>query len=73
MNERDLDVALVGAIKALLKDSRYFYMGYKGHLTEEGRAAVTGLIDLFGERMYHAEQAALNQRAKDMVVKELKG
>jgi hypothetical protein len=73
MNERDLDVALVGAIKALLKDSKYFYMGYRGHLTEDGRAAVTGVIDLFGERMYKAEQEALDRRAKEMVVKELKG
>lgn len=71
--ERDLAVMMTGAIKELLSHERYFYDGYNGHLTDEGCKAAIELLNIFGSRLRKAREMDLDDRAKVMVVDELRG
>ena len=62
---------------ALMKNSKFYYNSPVGsdysHWTEEGIAALSEYTNILGARMLRAEEKALNKRAKELVVKGLKG
>jgi hypothetical protein len=43
------------------------------HFTEEGQKALQEYMTLMGAKLCEAEEAELNRRAKDLVIKGLKG
>jgi predicted GIY-YIG superfamily endonuclease len=77
MEKQAIKQLMYGGIKELMNDRRYFYnsgMGRKySHWTEEGRLAIYEFVSDISVYITDAENAELDQRAKDMVLKELKG
>ena len=66
-----------GGMLELLNNPRMFYKSSVGrdycHLTDAGKAAVAEYMDLMAWKIIQAEEADLDRRAKEMVIKELKG
>lgn len=66
-----------GGLMELMKNRRYYYHSTIGanysHWTDEGKDAVLEYMNMVGHKMIEAEEAELNQRSKDMVIKGLKG
>lgn len=66
-----------GGLLELMNNRNYFYRSSVGkdysHLTDAGKEAVAEFIDMVAWKMLEAEEQALDKRAKDMVLKELKG
>jgi hypothetical protein len=66
---------MYGGINELINNRRFYYKssikGYD-HWTDEGKEALDTFIKDITMYMREAEDAALDQRAKDIVMKELK-
>lgn len=77
MRSQDVEKMLVGSIKEMLKDKRYFYYSTIGpeycHLTDEGKDAILETINLLGSRMIVAIEKEDIERSKKLVLDELKG
>ena len=60
----------------LLNNRIYYYNSSVGgdysHLTEEGKEAVAEFMNMIAYKMKEAENADLNERAKQQVLEELK-
>jgi hypothetical protein len=65
-----------GGMLELLNNRNYYYHSSVGagysHLTEEGKEAVAEFINLIAYKIKEAEDADLNERAKQQVLAELK-
>lgn len=65
-----------GGMEELLNNSRYYYHSSVGagysHLTEEGKEAVLEFMNLMAWKIKEANEADLDRRAKEQVIKELK-
>lgn len=65
-----------GGMLELINNRNYYYHSSVGsaysHLTEDGKAAVTEFMDMIAWKMKEAEDADLDQRAKEQVLSELK-
>lgn len=76
MRSQDVEKMLVGSIKELLKDKRYFYYSNIGaeycHLTDEGKRAILDTVNLLGSRMVVALEKEDVERSKQLVLDELK-
>ena len=68
---------LYGSISELAKDRRYFYYTEIGakycHFTEDGEKAVLEILTTWVEKMLQEERRELDKRAKELVLKGLKG
>lgn len=73
MTESDIKTLMYGSIRELTQNRNYFYNGYKGHYTEEGKRLINEMLDLYGEKILEAIKVADEQRSKDLVMKTLKG
>jgi hypothetical protein len=73
MTENDLKNVIYGGIRELLKDRNYYYDGYKGHWTEDGKRVIVDMMDIYAEKIIEAVRHADEQRSKDLVIKGLKG
>ena len=66
---------MYGGIKELMQNSRYYYRSSVSrdycHFTEEGKIAVYQFVSEISDFISEAEDAELDKRAKDMVMKEL--
>ncbi len=66
-----------GGLQEIMNNSNYFYRSSVGkdysHLTERGKEAVVEYMDLMAWKIWQAEQEDLDRRAKEQVLKELKG
>lgn len=66
-----------GGLMEMISNRNMYYKSSVGkdysHLTEEGKAAVAEYIELMAWKMIEAEDVELDRRAKEMVLKELKG
>ena len=66
-----------GGLQEILNNSKYFYRSSVGsnycHLTEDGKEAIVEFMDLMAYKIWQAEQEDLDKRAKEQVIKELKG
>lgn len=66
-----------GGLMELINNRHYYYHSSVGesysHLTEEGKVAVGEFMNMIAWKMKKAEEADLDRRAKEMVLKELKG
>lgn len=76
MNHEIIGGAVYASLLATLNNSKFYYHSSSGptysHLTDEGRVAVLELIALYAYPMLAAENEMLNERAKQLVMKELK-
>ena len=67
---------MIGSIKELLKDRKYFYYSNVGaeycHLTDEGKEAILNAVNLLGSRMIVALEKEDIERSKRLVLDELK-
>jgi hypothetical protein len=66
-----------GGLEEILNNNRYYYHSSVGasysHLTDAGKQAVTEFMDMIAWKIKEANEADLDRRAKEMVLKELKG
>ena len=76
MRTQDVEKMIIGSIKEILKDRKYFYYSNVGpdycHLTDEGNRAILNAINLLGSRMVVAQEKEDVERSKQMVLDELK-
>jgi rRNA-processing protein FCF1 len=77
MDKQAIKEVMYGGIKELMNSRRYYYKSSVGkeycHFTEEGKEAVQSFIMDMAKYITAAEDQELDQRAKDMIMKELKG
>ena len=74
LTEDDIKNLLYGSIRELTRDRRYYYdSSYRPHWTDAGKKVVGELMDLYAEKIQKAIAEADDQRAKETVMKTLKG
>jgi hypothetical protein len=68
---------LHGGLMELMKNHQYYYYSAVGenysHWTEEGKEVLTEFMHVMAWKMLESEQQELNQRAKELVLRNLKG
>lgn len=77
MDKESVKNLVYGGVSELMNDRRFYYrstinLSYN-HFTDEGVTALTEYMKLMSYKMIEAEEAELNSRAKQLVLKELKG
>jgi len=77
LDKQALKNILYGSIYELAKDQKYFYHspfgGKYNHFTPEGEKAVLEILTIWVEKILQEEKTILDQRAKELVIKGLKG
>ena len=77
MDKQAVKHMLYGGIKELMNDRNYYYNSgvdrKYSHFSKEGEIAVFKFVSDIATFITAAEEKELDQRAKDMVLKELKG
>jgi hypothetical protein len=77
MDRHSIKDLMYGALGELMHNRKYYYHSTVGvnysHWTDEGKEALYEFMNIIAFKMLEAEEAELNQRAKDLVVKGLKG
>jgi len=67
---------IYGGIEEIVRNDRYYYRSSAGenysHFTEDGKAAISEFMNVMAYKIRSAEEADLDRRAKNMVLKELK-
>jgi hypothetical protein len=68
---------MYGGLMEIMRNRQYFYNSGVGsaysHFTEEGHKAIQEYMTLVAGKMLEAEQNELDARAKQLVMKSLKG
>jgi len=76
MDNDVIKTVIYAGVKELIFDRKYFYHSTVGasysHLTEDGERAILEYIRVMAPLMREAEEKALDQRAKDIVMRTLK-
>jgi hypothetical protein len=76
MNRQAVKDVLYGGLAELANNKIFYYNSSIGktysHWTDEGEAAVKNFLLLMTPILKEAEESALDQRARNMVMKELK-
>ena len=74
---KDVEKMIVGSVKEVVKDRNLFHNSSVGpeycHLTEEGKKAVTDMLNLLLPRLLKAQELEDIERSKQLVLNELKG
>lgn len=67
---------LYAGLEEVLSNKNYYYFSSVGsgysHLTEHGKAAVLEYIEFYAYEIIKADHADMEQRARDLVMNELK-
>jgi hypothetical protein len=76
MEKQAIKELMYGGVSEMMQNRRYYYHSSVGQnysaWTDEGKAAMDEFMQEITRYIYDAEQNALDQRAKDLVMKELK-
>jgi len=68
---------MYGGIKELMRNPYYYHRSSVGaeysHWTDPGKQALEEYMSMMGHQVVRAEDRDLDRRAKDMVIKNLKG
>lgn len=76
MDKQAIKELMYGGIKELMNNSRYYYRSSTGRqfssFTEPGKIAVQEFVHEIAAYITDAENVELDQRAREMVLKELK-
>ena len=74
---KDVEKMIVGSVKEVIKDRNLFHNSTVGpeycHLTEEGKKAVTDMLNLLLPRLLKAQEREDVERSKMLVLDQLKG
>mgnify|MGYP003333634129 FL=1 len=77
MNKQAVKELMYGGLQELMHNKNFYYYSTVGHQyshwTEEGLEALQDYMNIIGWKMLEAEDKELNVRAKDIVIKGLKG
>jgi hypothetical protein len=77
MNKEAIKELMFGGVTEMLKNRNLYYHSTVGptycHFTEEGKEALQEYMNLMAYKILEAEEASLNKRAKELVIKGLKG
>ena len=77
MEKQALKDIMYGGIAELIHNPNYYYHSSVGenysHWTEQGKLALQEYIDSLAWKMLKVDGEALNKRAKELVIKGLKG
>jgi hypothetical protein len=77
MKTQDIEKLLIGSIKEVLQDPKYFYQSTVGpdycHLTAVGNDVILETVNILGSRMLLAMMLEDVERSKQMVLDNLKG
>ncbi len=76
MDKSAIKDLVYGGLEEIMNNGKYYYKSSVGssycHLTDSGKQAVVEFIDLMAYKITEAENADLDRRAKEQVLKELK-
>ena len=76
MEKQAIKELMYGGLNELMQNRRYYYQSTVGknynHWTDEGKKAMENFMREMTQYIRDAEEVALDQRAKDLVLKELK-
>jgi hypothetical protein len=76
MEKHALKHLIYGGIEEIIGDRHYYYHSPVGesysHFTEDGEKVIVEFMNTMAYKICHAEEAELDCRAKEMVLKELK-
>jgi hypothetical protein len=65
-----------GGLEEIINNRQHYYLSSVGrdysHLTDSGKEAIIEFIDIMAYKIHQAEEADLDRRAKEQVLKELK-
>lgn len=68
---------IYGSIKELSRNRKYYHHSSVGieysYWTDEGAVVLSKFMNLMVHKLHEAEEAALDKRAKELVIKGLKG
>jgi hypothetical protein len=77
MDKRAVKDLTYGGLMEMINNRDLYYKSSVGrdysHFTDAGKQAVAEYMELMAWKMIQAEEAELDRRAKEMVMKELKG
>jgi hypothetical protein len=77
MKTQDIEKLLIGSIKEILQDPKYFYQSTVGpdycHLTQVGNDVILETVNILGSRMLLAMALEDVERSKQLVLDNLKG
>jgi len=77
MKTQDVEKLLIGSIKELLQDPKYFYQSTVGpdycHLTQAGNDVILETVNILGSRLLFATMQEDVERSKQLVLDNLKG
>jgi hypothetical protein len=77
MDKQAIKDVMFGGLSEIIKNRKYYYFSAVGsnycHFTEDGQKAIAEYMNLMGAKLCEVEEAELNRRAKDLVIKGLKG
>jgi hypothetical protein len=77
MDKSAIKEFMFGGLLELMRNRHYYYHSSVGqaycHWTEEGQKALAEYMNIIGYKMLEAEEKELDKRAKEMVLKNLKG
>ena len=76
MNKGAVKDLMFGGLYELMRNRDYYYYSQVGqaysYWTDDGKEAIHQYLSVMAWKLREAEEAELNQRAKDLVMKELK-
>lgn len=76
MEKQAIKELMYGGVNELMQNRRYYYRSTVGknysHWTSEGKTAMYEFMIEITQYIYDAEQQSLDERAKELVLKELK-
>jgi hypothetical protein len=76
MEKQAIKELMYGGVSELMQNRCYYYHSAIGknysHWTDEGKVAMDTFMREMTQYIYDAEQRSLDQRAKELVMKELK-
>jgi hypothetical protein len=77
MDKKAVKDLTYGGLMEMINNRDLYYKSSVGrdysHFTDAGKQAVSEYMELMAWKMIQAEEAELDRRAKEMVMKELKG
>lgn len=77
MDKEAVKHLMFGGFCELVRDSRYYHRSEVGpeycHFTDRGKIAIQDFMTQMAVNIYAAELADLDKRAKELVIKGLKG
>ena len=77
MNKDAVKDLMFGGVTELMRNPHFYYFSSVGfeycHWTEDGKEALQEYMELMAAKFHRAEQESLNKRAKELVIKGLKG